>query len=252
MNYIKSIFTLSTNTKEQITSYGSISIEFVKIVLGSLLVVFIPQSCIDVNSNINGTTMSISRECTINENFVDLIQFNYFVLLWNFITLALFTINMIQELRRERFIILNFDYNKEKPMKAIYPIFKKYQKLEKEYMTTTIRLYYNNVICIICFIMNIVFSSIILFYYYYNGVKAITSILTNIILILQKVYKNYNILSYAKEKKVVLSTMLLSPYYYNSLDAIKFNNIERSSNISIQFNDEIENIENNNKNETAV
>jgi hypothetical protein len=237
MDYIKSKLKFSTNTKEQLLSYGSISIEFVKIIVGSLLVVFVPQSCPDIDP-ITGNQLLTSHSCSITENFVDLISFNYFVLVWNFITLALFSANMIQEIHRERFIILNFDYNKEKPMKAIYPIFEANKKLEIYYMRNTIQLYYNNIICVVCVVLNILFSSIVLFYYYYGGFKTITTMLTNIILLLQKTYKNYNTLSYAKEKKVVLSTMLLSPYYYNKLDIVKYPSVESSSDISIHFNEE--------------
>jgi hypothetical protein len=224
MNWFKSI-----NTQQYIQLYLSHTVEFSKIVLGSLLSVFVPQLCDGQSHPIiedpvlsNTTLVSTSYACTMNDNFQNLITFNEFVLAINFITLLCFTYNLILESRRERFIIDNFDYEKNKSSNAIQQVFQEKSDLRITYLKLTNKLYYMNFVCIIFMFLNILFSAILVFYYYYDGYKTATGLLTNIMLMIQKVFKNKNILLESRDKTRVLSTMLMAPYHYNMLDVSKY------------------------------
>ena len=51
----------------------------------------------------------------------------------------------------------------------------------------------NDIKCIISMILNVLFSSVLIFYYYYDGFRSVTNLLTSILLIIQKLQRNYTI-----------------------------------------------------------
>jgi len=122
---------ITTNKTEQIQSYFSLSTEFIKIILGCLLVVFVDQSCPGIDQTqtyllqycLSNITLDLTHTCTMTENFTNLIDFNEFVLFWNFLTLFIFMWNFICEIKREKYIITHFDYNKLKSIKDIKEVF---------------------------------------------------------------------------------------------------------------------------------
>jgi len=89
-------------------------------------------------------------------------------------------------------------------------------------MKNTNLLYKLNFACIISMILNILFSSVLILYYYYNGFRSVTSLLTSMLLIIQKLQRNYSILHLSRNKEYVQSTILFRPYFYNTLDKERF------------------------------
>ena len=226
---------ISTNESELAQSYFTLGTEFLKIFMGCLLSVFVNQACPGIDPTesylLNYCTLNITNTithtCTIVENFTGLIQFNQFTLFWNFLTLFIFLLNLIFEIRRERFIITHFDYNKLKSIKDIRNTFQNNSELKNKYMKNTKYLYRLNYACIVSMILNILFSSIIIFYYYYDGFRSATSLLASILLIAQKLERNYSILKLSINKEYVQSTILFRPYFYNTLDKERYKTDEK-------------------------
>jgi hypothetical protein len=63
--------------------------------------------------------------------------------------------NFIFEIKRERYIITNFDYNKQKNIKDIRYVFEKKTELKIQYNKITKKLYILNYACIISMILNV-------------------------------------------------------------------------------------------------
>lgn len=224
----------NTNTKDLSLSIIQLFIEFAKIFFSCFLTIFVNQLCygadpklIAILDTINNTasrllqeTNELRLECTVSQNLAleYYTGFDITVLAFNVITFICFLLNFIFEIYRERFIITNFDYDENKNRGVILTMFYEHPSLCSKYLDYTYRLLYTNSVCIIMMLLNILFSGISIFLFYYNGVKSATSFVTSILLIVQKVYKNHEILQESAKLKIVQSTVFFTPYYYNILD----------------------------------
>ena len=102
-SHVKEYFS-NQDTQQSITVATSFASDAFKVLMASLLCIFVPQQCDNIQSNkdifietygnnsfantLNGTT-NLVHICTFNENFTDLIDYNTFVLAFNFITLGI-------------------------------------------------------------------------------------------------------------------------------------------------------------------
>ena len=214
---------LSINTQQYLQTYSSVVVEFVKIILSVLLMVFIPQACPD------DPPLTTTHECTMKENFTDLISINVFALTWNFLTLFCFFVNLVLECKRENYIISNYDYSKTKSVKSIQSeVFDILPEMKDNYLSITKRLFYVNYACLLMMSLNVLFSAVVIYHYYYDGFKSITAFITNVFLIVQKVNRNNGTLKKSIDKVYVQSTIRFSPYYYNILDVEKYKTRETS------------------------
>jgi len=230
---MKKIKNISINIKEQTQSYATLMIEFIKILLACLLFIFISQTCPGPDSdatyiinkyNIDSNNLTFIHTCTIydNFNFTTFDKLDYAVFCVNFLTLGVFVLNLINELRREKFIITHFDYDKNKSISDIKKVFRKDKLLHTKYINITKNLLYLTYACIYMLIFNVIISSYCIYKYYYDGFRTVTGLITNTILIVQKLYKNRSILTSAIKKEYVQSTILLNAFFYNDFDKIKF------------------------------
>lgn len=194
----------SQDTQQNITVITSFASDAFKVVMASLLCVFVPQACTIEESNrdifiqtfgselpleinhMNGTTMT-THVCTFNENFSNLIDYNAFVLAFNFLTLGYFIHLYTVELRREKWMIDHLDYDKEKPddhiltLKDTHPdIITRLNWHNHRYMRTYKYLH-------VIYIMNFLFSAVLVLYYYYLDYRTATTLVTNTILCSNKI-----------------------------------------------------------------
>jgi hypothetical protein len=194
----------SQDTQQNITVITSFASDAFKVVMASLLCVFVPQACTIEESNrdifkktfggempielndMNGTKLT-TYICTFNENFTNLIDYNSFVLAFNFFTLGYFIYLYTVELRREKWMIDHLDYDKEKTddniitLKDSYPeIMERLQSHNMKYMQTYKYLH-------VIYVMNFLFSAVLVLYYYYFDYRTATTLITNTILCSNKI-----------------------------------------------------------------
>jgi hypothetical protein len=189
--YIKTLFTVFFELYRAITS--------------SLLVLFVPQNC---NNQV----------CTINQNLEwDQQQFYNVVLIFNFITLSLFSILYIIEIIRERFLIEYLDVNINIPNDdldvektlTILPIESKNKiiQIDKYYQIAS----YGS---IIIYTANIILSFIIVKEYYLNSQTSFT-FMTYVLFMFNKLSNIFNI---SNTKKHVFYSAYLKPnIQYNDI-----------------------------------
>jgi len=205
-NSIKAYFNNQDTQQNMTVTVNFISDGF-KVLMASLLSVFVPQKCetyvpnIDIfnstfgsmdwavalNQNtsftkgINGTTLD-EHICTLKENFSDLINFNSFVLAFNFLTLFYFMYLYYIELNREKWLISHFDYDKEKTDEAILTVKVEYPDIHDKLQAKNYKYMRAYKYLAIIYSLNMLFSAVLLFYYYYYDYRTATAFLTNIIL----------------------------------------------------------------------
>ena len=204
------MFLLSEDTQQRIKATFLLFYTGFRTIMATLLSIFVYQQC----SNIDGTY----KECSIMDNFTDLTQFNLFVVVFNFITLIFFIGFYILEFYRENVCIKYLDVDDNLPNINLkneiesYPkIENKLNKLNKHYCKFSFVLLFMNIINFIL--------SVILINQFYGGYKTIISILTNILLIVDKIYTAI----YISHKSV----LEILPYSAYMKDYIIFNTIDK-------------------------
>ena len=190
------------DTQQTINVVVSFTSDAFKIFMASLLSVFVPQQCDDIQTNkdifietygnnpfantLNGTT-NLVHVCTFNENFTNLIDYNTFVVAFNFLTLGYFIYLYYIELRREKWLIDNLNYDENKAdeniltLKESFPnVITQLQQHNYTYMRTYKYLHY-------LYLCNFIFSAFLVLHYYYLDYRTATALLTNFILCSNKI-----------------------------------------------------------------
>ena len=200
---------LTINQKEYIQLFISNAVEIFKVFMACLLSVFVPQHCPET-----GTT------CTLKDNFNNLSMFNEFVVAFNFITLFVFLNLYRVQNKRETYMISHLDINPEIPDNALEESLKNNQKILGRISGLNRNLYKLTIGCIICHIINTVVSAVLIFYYYYDGFKSVTTLLTNFLLVCNKLYLCYDV----SDKSISPKTRALS---CNKSEYASYNDIDK-------------------------
>jgi hypothetical protein len=242
-NSVKAYFN-NQDTQQNITVTVNFISDGFKVLMASLLSVFVPQKCeiyvpnIDIFNNtfgsmdwvitlnqnisftrdINGTTLD-EHICTLKENFSDLINFNSFVLAFNFLTLFLFMYLYYIELNREKWLISHFDYDKEKTDEAILSVRVEYPDIHDKLQEKNYKYMCAYKYLAIIYSLNMLFSSVLLFYYYYYDYRTATAFLTNIILCSNKMRVGRLISKESYEKGYAYSFYNTKNISFNKIDA---------------------------------
>lgn len=207
-NLMQKIFNTlgSQDSQQKINMLSSLSGEFFKIAMATLLALFVPQSC-------------AGQVCSFSQNFINLSIYNTFVLVYNFATLGYFIWLYYIEVDREKWMITHLDYDENQSEYYLYnfreshkDIFDRLQQRNKIYLFTYNILKY-------LYISNFIFSAILVFHYYYLDYRTATTLVTNVILCWSKVMKGYDIAKKSVDKEIGLS-------YYNTVN-LSFNTIDK-------------------------
>ena len=225
LSWIKSIFWSKKEVKERRTSIAEMSesdrkdftkgifttiIEGVKISMAALLSIFVPQFCPETNTT-----------CTLQDNFSNLSMFNEFVITFNFITLFSFIMLMTVLNMRETYFLKALDYSKDKPPNSLTENLKEYPDIIDNVKIYNKRLYKWARITIVMKTLNVIFSSILIFYYYYDGFKSVTTMISNVLLVSDKLYNLVEICKESIRDTLALSTNRLENRSYNVIDPIE-------------------------------
>jgi len=203
----------SQDQKEKLQSFGLTILECYKVLISSLLVIFVPQFCDDTQTT-----------CSLSQNIYNLTNFNTFVLAFNFLTLFSFIILYFIQLKRETYIISHLDVDKSQSDISLEDNLKSYPNILKRIRDQNLNFLKISKITTIIFNINIIFSIIIIFYYYYDGWRSVTTFITNVLLSFQKLTNSLTLdLSY-EGKTIALSSNRQEPVSYNVID-IDYKNI---------------------------
>jgi len=212
------------NFTQKITVVFTLILEMYRVLMGTLLIIFVPQKCDD---NI----------CSINENIYRDDAFSQIAISFNIITLISFLFLYFIEVKRENKLITYLEVNKFNSLDndsvgvalQRLPIIKKYNILKYD------EYYYNwGYISTGSFMINTLCSSIVIYNNYLNS-KTLTVYLTNVVFMTLKVSDILSIIN--TKKNVFYSAYLKNKVQFNDVDPNKMMNNHKIQELSIDKDD---------------
>jgi len=203
------------DTAQRVTAISSIAIELYRVLVSSLLIIFVPQMC--------GSGTDDEHVCSFAENMEsDGWVFYQATLVINFITLGTFCTMYYLEARRENYLINHFDVDPRLPTdnESIGKQIALVPQASRDKLFRIISHYRRFVyLALGMFCLNAVLSGIILSYYQL-GSQTFSVFVTNILFMVTKMNDIHKIGS--AEKNIFLSAYIKIKLQYNSLDPDKF------------------------------
>ena len=195
---------VDVDTKQRIMTAIFMILEFYKIVMGTFLIVFVPQKCDE-------------KICTMTQNFFNNKLLNTVGNASNFITFSSVLTLYVLEYQRENWCIQYLDIDDEKSTNNLdteieaYPKYKiKMNKLNKNYLRSV---YISTFLMIVNFII-----SGITVYQSYAGTNSITSFVSFFMLVSMKLYSALTVGRLSLKNERANSAYLKEPKTYNTID----------------------------------
>ena len=185
----------------------TLCMEFYRILMGSLLLSFVPQKCGD-------------HVCGITENLHSGGAY-YIVYIVNFMTLISFFILYLVEVKRENKLITYLDVNISKPTDAfnVSINMRALPEIKRENILYIDKIYQQIGCCAIAvYVFNTIVSAIVIYDNYLDN-KTITAFLTNVLFMGSKVTEVYSIAN--TENNIFFSAYLKKRVQYNDVDPDK-------------------------------
>jgi len=200
---------------QRIALVSNVSLELYRVLVSSLLILFVPQDC---NGNI----------CTLNDNLSSDNTTYSAGVAFNFLTLFAFICLYIIEISREDKMIKYLEVNPENP-RDNQSLAKIFDKIPTAYKNKIYNLdyYYQKIsyICLLFFIINTGLSGRVV-YDYSLGNQTTTTFVTNVLFMATKVYDTYYLAN--TDKSIFYSAYLRDRIQFNDIDPSIKGKIESS------------------------
>jgi cytochrome b subunit of formate dehydrogenase len=201
-------FLANQDNNQKINVAISVVLELYRVLVSSLLILFVPQDC-------------DGHLCTLTENMETTSQLYTTGLFFNFATMFVFLIMYGLEIKRENRLITFLDVNKSKAADndSVGNVLHKLP-IEKRNSILSLDTYYQKAayVAMVSFVINSIISGIIV-YQYYLGNQTTTTIITNILFMVSKLSDVY--LTVNTEKNIFYSAYLKGKIQYNDVDPDK-------------------------------
>ena len=197
----------SVDTKERIKVGGLFIFQSYKVIMGSMLSLFVPQLCVG------------DEVCTISDNLLhhDNDVFHQVTLGFNFLSVLLFIGVYIIELKRENWCVKYLDIDHNIPDNNLESIIKDKPDLLLP-LSKHNKLYFQSIfITSLVYSVNLVLSSILI-YDNYAGIPSVTSYMSYVVLILLKIYNSLCISYDSMKNNKALSAYIIEFTSYNKID----------------------------------
>ena len=197
----------SVDTKERIKVGGLFIFQSYKVIMGSMLSLFVPQLC-------DGEEV-----CTISDNLLhhDNDVFHQVTLGLNFLSVLLFIGVYVIELKRENWCVKYLDIDHNIPDNNLESIIKDKPDLLLP-LSKHNKLYFQSMfITSLVYSVNLVLSSILI-YDNYAGIPSVTSYMSYVVLILLKIYNSLCISYDSMKNNKALSAYIIEFTSYNKID----------------------------------
>lgn len=162
-----------------------------KVIMGSLLILFVPQKCeelVEYSGSTDGEYQDVICSVSDNLNKTD-DMFHNITLGFNFLCVGLFLITYVVELRREHWCVKHLDINHDFPDNHLDDIIDQKPELKLELRKRNSRYFKITSLTSGVYAINLILSSIII-YDNYVGIQAVTSYTSYVALILLKIYNS--------------------------------------------------------------
>ena len=195
---------VDADTKQRITTFFSMCLEFYKVVMGTFLVVFVPQQC---NDNI----------CTMSENFFNGTILNTAGNVCNFVTFTSIGTLYFIELKRENWCIQYLDIDDEKSTNNLDTEIESYPKYKAEMARLNTHYIRSVYVALFMMITNFVVSGVTV-YQSYTGTNSITTFVSFFMLVFMKLYSSWTVGALSIKDERANSAYMKEPKTYNTID----------------------------------
>ena len=196
---------IDVDTKERIKIFLVFLLQSYKVIMGSLLVLFVPQLCDN------------EKVCSLTDNLFKQDLLHIIALIFNFITVSSFCICYTIELKRENWCIEYLDIDKNFGDHYLPNVLKDRPELEKSLHKINNNYYYSSRVTALLYFINLILSSISI-YFYNTGVPTITAYMSFVILISMKLYNSIHISTDSKNNNMALSSYMTELQSFNVID----------------------------------
>ena len=192
-----------------------------KVIMGSLLILFVPQKCetlVQYSNSSDGDEYETAI-CSVSDNLHKTDDmFHNITLGFNFLCVALFLITYVVELRRENWCVKYLDINHDYPDNHLDDIIDQKPELKAELYKKNNRYFKITSVTSSVYMINLLLSSIII-YDNYVGIQAVTSYTSYVALILLKIYNSLFISYTSLKQEKALSGYITEFSSFNVFDA---------------------------------
>ena len=195
---------IDIDTKERMKTLFIFLLQSYKVLMGSMLVIFVPQMC---NNEVCSLTDNFFKEGALHRTSLGV----------NFISTITFTTCYIIELKRENWCIEHLDIDDNFGDNNLPLILKEKPKLEKALHSINDHYYYSSQVTAVIYMINLILSTISI-YIRSAGSATVTSYMSFVILILMKLYNAIFISNNSKKNNMALSAYMSELQSYNVLD----------------------------------
>jgi hypothetical protein len=207
------MFSFDVDFLQRIKVGGIFCLQIYKILTGTLLTVFVPQSC----ETLLETNTTENRICTLTQNFENNDLYHKKTLYWNITTMVLFLGYYMIELKRENWSIKYLDIDNNKPDNSLKEIIKTEPALDK-YMDRLNIYYYNFLLAtIFAYTINVALMIKILYTDYHSS-STISCFMSFVLLVLMKLYNSFVVARESIKNDKMMSAYMSEFVSYNVLD----------------------------------
>ena len=192
---------------------GIFCLQIYKILTGTLLTLFIPQSC---EITINNTTQN--KICSLEQNYENSDVYHQKTLYWNIITMTLFIGYYCIELKRENWSIKYLDIDNNKPDNALKEIIIKEKKLDNEMDRLNKYYYYTVLTTAFAYFINLLLMIKIINDEYHSS-STISCFISFTLLVLMKLYNSFTVARESVKNDKMMSAYMNEFVSFNVLDA---------------------------------
>ena len=195
---------IDEDIKQRIKVCGITVLQVYKIITGTMLSLFIPQSCGD-------------KMCTLTENYEKTEVYHKTVFYWNCFSMFLFALFYSIELRREEWCVKHLDIDNDYPDNSLKPIIIQEKELDTK-IDKLNKYYYYTLLCTSsAYIMNMVLTVKMLNDNYHSN-STISCFISFTLLVLMKLYNSTTVAYQSVKNDKMMSAYMCEFVSFNVLD----------------------------------
>jgi hypothetical protein len=198
-----------------------LALDTYRILIGSFYSIFVPQTCPDYKEplRLNGTEVAMTyHTCTLEDNVSDLTTYNKAVIGLNALTAACMAVAFIIEVRRENWMIKHLDVDAKKADDNLATEIVTYDRLKASLLRKNHQYKVAFYVVGATNVMNLI-TSAVLVADYFDGLKTVTTFLTNALLIVLRITKSIQISRTCEKEMKAQSVFLSEQTTFNTIDA---------------------------------
>ena len=203
---------INNDTKEKVKTFGLMFLQSYKIIMGSMISIFVPQKCSIINNNI--TSYEI---CSIESNLNNKELSHQITLYLNCLTTVGFIYLYFVEYHRENWLIKKLDIDHNKADNNLDIVLQDKEELKNKLYKINNNYYYTTIGLIILFVINNLASINIINKYNY-GTTTLNSYISFELLIMLKLWNSFEVSFYSRRKHRALSAFLREFSSFNVID----------------------------------